>query len=67
MWPSPRSVRSRYGRRMKDDVLGMGAVIGLGAAIGVLFMPMFGPLALAAGAAIGVVFGAAIEARRTTS
>jgi hypothetical protein len=29
-------------------------------------MPMFGPLALAVGAALGVVFGAAFEARRTT-
>jgi hypothetical protein len=28
----------------------MGAMIGIGAAIGVLFMPTFGPLALAVGA-----------------
>jgi hypothetical protein len=51
---------------MKDYALGMGAMIGIGAAIGVLFMPMFGPLALAVGAALSVVFGAVLEARRTT-
>ena len=66
MWHSSRPVGAGYGPRMRNQVLGMGAMIGIGAAIGVLFMPMFGPLALAAGAAIGVVFGAALESRRTT-
>ena len=42
----------------------MGAMIGIGAAIGVLLMPTFGPLALVMGAAFGVVFGAAFEAQR---
>ena len=51
---------------MKTDALGLGAMVGIGAAIGVLFMPMIGPLALVVGAAIGVVFGAVLEARRTT-
>jgi hypothetical protein len=66
MWHASRSHSPGYGRRVKNQVLGMGAMIGIGAAIGVLFMPMFGPLALAAGAAIGVVFGAALESRHTT-
>jgi hypothetical protein len=44
----------------------MGALIGIGAAIGVMLMPMFGPLALGAGAALGVVLGAALEAHRLT-
>lgn len=43
----------------------MGAVIGIGAAIGVLFMPMVGPLALVVGAALGVVLGAVLETRRS--
>lgn len=59
--PPPRSGRSadKWG-------FSMGAMIGIGAAIGVLFMPTFGPLGLAVGAALGVVFGAAFEARRST-
>lgn len=58
--------RSAYGGGMKISVLSMGAMIGIGAALGVVFMPMFGPLALVVGAAMGVVLGAAFEARRTT-
>jgi uncharacterized membrane protein len=45
-----------------------GVVIGfdafIGAAIGLLFMPMLGPLALVAGAAIGALLSALMEARR---
>lgn len=66
MWPSSRSSGDPTVWLMRDYALGMGAMIGIGAAIGVLFMPMFGPLALAVGAALGVVFGAVLEARRTT-
>jgi len=51
---------------MKNSALSLGVMIGIGAAIGVLFMPVFGPLALAAGAALDVVCGAAFEAQRTT-
>jgi len=51
---------------MGNRTLGMGAIIGIGAAIGILFMPMAGPIALAVGAALGVVFGAALEARRSS-
>jgi hypothetical protein len=60
-----RSLRSGYGRAMRNHGLGIGAMIGIGAAIGVLLMPSFGPLALVVGAALGVVFGAAFEAQRT--
>ena len=51
---------------MNDTLPGMGALIGIGAAIGVLFMPVFGPLALVVGAAVGVVLGAIREGRRST-
>ena len=54
-----------YVRDVMDDRPGMGALIGFGAAIGVLFMPLLGPLAIAIGAALGVVIGAAFEARRS--
>lgn len=66
LWPLSHSVRTGYGRYMKNQGLGMGAMIGIGAALSVLFMPMFGPLALVVGVALGVMLGAAFEARRTT-
>lgn len=50
---------------MNDTLPRMGALIGIGAAIGVLFMPALGPLALVVGAAVGVVIGAIRERRRT--
>ena len=37
----------------------MGVVLGV--ALGVVFMPMLGPVAIAIGAGLGVVFGAALE------
>ena len=49
---------------MRSNYLSIGALIGIGAAIGVLFMPMVGPMALVIGAALGVVFGAVVEMRR---
>jgi hypothetical protein len=49
---------------MKDAEFSLGLMIGMGAAIGVLLMPLFGPLALAAGVGIGVVLGAAFAALR---
>jgi hypothetical protein len=49
---------------MNSNYLSMGACIGIGAAIGVVFMPMVGPMSLVIGAALGVVFGAIFEARR---
>jgi hypothetical protein len=49
---------------MNRNYLSMGALIGIGAAIGVVFMPMVGPMSLVVGAALGVVFGAIFEARR---
>jgi hypothetical protein len=42
----------------------MGIFIAIGAGVGVAFMPMFGPVALAVGAALGVVFGASVDAQR---
>jgi hypothetical protein len=49
---------------MRNGSLGIGAMIGLGAAFGVLLMPMVGPLALVVGAGVGAVFGAIFEGRR---
>ena len=51
---------------MNERTFDITGVAVIGAAIGVLFMPMLGPLALVAGAAIGGVIVAAIEARRAT-
>ena len=65
-WPSIRSVSIAYGDGMRDEVLSMGTLIGIGAAIGVLFMPIAGPLALVVGVALGVVAGSAFEASRNT-
>ena len=51
---------------MKQPVLDIGTAIVIGAAIGVLFMPLVGPLGLVAGAALGAIVGAAFEARHAT-
>jgi hypothetical protein len=34
----------------------------MGAALGTLFMPIYGPLAIAMGTGLGVLFGAVLEA-----
>jgi hypothetical protein len=49
---------------MKSYGPGMGAIIGIGAAFGILLMPLLGPMTLVVGAALGVVFGAAYETHR---
>ena len=38
---------------MKGSLPSMGAIIGLGAAVGVLLMPLLGPIAIAFGVAVG--------------
>jgi len=62
MQPEPEA---RPGAKM-SDYLGMGTLIGLGAALGLLFGTMLGSViwGMLAGAAAGTVIGAIVEAQR---
>ena len=51
---------------MSERTLDIAGIAAIGAAIGVLFMPMAGPLALVAGVAIGGLIVAVVEGRRAT-
>jgi hypothetical protein len=48
---------------MKTQDSKVGVFLAIGAGLGVAFMPMLGPGAIAIGVAIGLVLGAAIDAQ----